>query len=356
MKMRRKTALCLVVCLLLSFAVVGCSNNKPSSTQKQSITVWSFPFISDLNAEDKMWSDFTSKFESENPNIKVDVQTLPWANRDQKMLTAYSAGKGPDVVYLIPDQLSQYAYMGTMEPLDNLIPKDDLNDYNQSAINADTVEGKLYGLPMLMSVMGWLYNTDLLTQAGWDINNLPKTWDDLLAMCKQVKTKTGKYGYALNGGGTVNMTFYPYLWQAGGDVLDKNGKTIINSDATKQALDFLKEIYTDGYTPPDSVTVVDHVNQFEQGQIACNYGDSAILQDTGKIKFKWALGPNLKNVQQVTYGTVGSWCISHMSTEKQAAAKWIEYITSKDQMQTFLKITKYFPPKNPFRICIRTIA
>lgn len=355
MKRSKKTiGALLIVVMLFSAIVTGCGSGKSAADQSKkqtTITVWVHPFVTDPDASKKMWDGYAEEFEHQNPNIKVNIQNIPWANRDQRMLTAFSAGKGPDVVYLIPDHLSQFGTMGIVEPLDNLISDDVKNDYYPNALKAATIGGKLYGLPMLETAEGWFYNLDLLKQAGWNTNKLPETWDEFLAMCKMVKDKTGKFGTTMELGGTANMTYYPYLWQAGGDILDKDGKTVIDSEATRRSMEFLKTIYQNGYAPQDSITTSDgsaHKGLIKDGQVACVFSDTFIV-DAKDYKFDWALGPVLKDKNQATYGTIGSWSISHNSPNKEAAAKWITFLTSPEQMEPFLKATKYFPPRKALK-------
>lgn len=350
MKRKKVIASGLSLCLLFTMAFAGCSKTSNSSSTSSgsttTITAWIHPFLEDTTASDAMWDKYVSDFESANPNIKVDLQTIPWANRDQKMLTAFASGDGPDVVYLIPDHLSQFSYSGIIEPLDNLISSDVWNQYEPNALKAVTVNNKKYGLPMLETVMAYYYNLDLLTKAGWDTNNLPQTWDDLLNMCAAVKANTKGYGYTFEGGNVANMNFYPYIWQAGGDILDDSGNSVIASDATKNAMNFLKEICDKGYTPSDAITATtEHDQMVIDGDFACMYEDSSFLVNKDQYKYKWAIGPMLKNQTQATYGSIGSWAISHTSTKQDAAAKWITFLTQDDQMKTFLQATQYFSPK-----------
>lgn len=346
-KSKKIISLLLIAILLFSMGLTGCGS-KPSeggSQKEVKITAWVHPFIVDPEASQKLWDGFVQKFEAENPGIKVDVQNIPWVNRDQRMLTAFSAGKGPDVVYLIPDHLAQFGAMGIVEPLDDLIPEETIKDYFPNTIEAATIDGKLYGLPMLETVMSYYYNLDLLKEAGWDTNKLPETWDELLAMSKQVKEKTGNYGYSLELGKPSQMSYYPYLWQAGGDILDKDGKTVIDSEAAVRSMNFLKTLYDNGYTPADSVTAdTEHLGLVKDGKIACSYS-AEFINFAKDYTFKWAIGPVLKDKQQATYGTIGSWSISHNSPNKEAAAKWITFLTAPEQMKAFLEATKYLPPR-----------
>lgn len=344
-KGKKMLGLLLIMAVTFTTLLTGFTTTATApAVKKTTVTAWIQTFMADPAAEKVMWDGFVKKFEKANPTIKMNLQTIPWASRDQRMLTAFSADKGPDVVYLIPDHLAQFGYMGIVEPLNKLIPKKVTDGYMQNALDAATIDGKLYGLPMLETVMGWYYNTDMLKAAGWDINKLPTTWAEFLSCCEMVK-KSGKVAYyGMELGGTANMTFYPYLWQAGGNILDKKGNVVIDSAETRKALDFMRQMYAKGYVPEDSITATDQHDVLVKEQKIAIAFSASYPNDAKDFKFNWKLGPALKDKNTATYGTIGSWAISHTSKNKAAAAKWLTFLTDAPQMSVFLKNTGYFAP------------
>ena len=55
-----------------------------------------------------------------------------------------------------------------------------------AAVQAYTVDGKVYGVPMHTSQVGFFYNKDLFAKAGVDAAAI-KTWDDLLGAVKKLQ-------------------------------------------------------------------------------------------------------------------------------------------------------------------------
>lgn len=319
---------------------------------EESITVWVQQFLGADKAEEnkEMFLDFAEQFKKET-GITANIQVIPWANRDQKMLMAFSANKGPDVVYLITDHLAQFSYMGILEPLESYISDDVKNDYLSSALDADTVDGHLYGVPMLMQMFAYAYNLDLLKEIGWDTSKLPETWDDLEKMFKMAKDHNC-YGLLYEGGQNGNMSFYPWMWQAGGDVIDKKGNVVFNSEETRRATSKLTEWYQKGYMPKDSLTLVSD-NQvypiWESGKVCLFPCDAGRITNylTGKqqVNFNIGIANPPKDKEQVLYGTVGSWCVATTSKNKEAAAAFIMKMTEPENMKLFLKKTGYLPPR-----------
>lgn len=345
-KLARTIGVVLASIVLSASVLTGCGkDNAKTSTEKKEITVWVHPFMKDQGAEQKMWNDFVKGFEEKNSDIKVNLQSVPWANRDQRMLTAFSASKGPDVCYLITDHLAQFGEMGIIEPLDSYIPEDVKKDYHEKALKAATLNGKVYGLPMLQTVMAYNYNLDLLEKAGWDTKKLPSNWNELMEMSKMVKEKTGAYGMSMTLGNSPNSTLYPFLWQAGGDVLDEKGNYIMDSEAGIKSMQFMRDLYANKYVPDNSATALaEHDALFQEGKIAMILSEQ-LPTVFKELPFKYNVGPAFKEKEEVLFGTVGSWAMAHNSKNKEAAAKFMLYLTEPDNMKVFLNNTRYVPPK-----------
>ncbi|WP_225122642.1 extracellular solute-binding protein [Bradyrhizobium sp. BRP22] len=87
---------------------------------------------------------------------------------------------------------------------------------------------KIYALPFAISLPIVYVNLDLLKQAGGDPNNLPKTWDELIAQAKKIKA----IGPDINGVTYVWDITGNWLWQA---PVFARGGSMLNADETKVA-------------------------------------------------------------------------------------------------------------------------
>lgn len=331
-----------LVGLILVFTLAGAA-----LAYAQELTIWVHPFLgAERTAEEQaMWDNYARGFTAET-GIKVDIQSIPWANREQRFLTAFSAGEGPDVFYLIPDHLAQFADQKFLADLDAIFPKEVLADFHPDLIDAIYMDGALYGIPILQTVWGTYYNLDLLKQAGWDTTKLPTTWEELLAMSEMVKKNTGLYGMSMALANYPNMTYYPHLWQAGGNVLDSDGNVIINSPEAIDALNFMRTLYAEGYVPRDSLSGENQFGMFYQGMIAAIGGDNltaAIL--AREVDFNWVIGPAITRKTSAQYGTIGSFVVSAYSKYPAESAKFIEYFVRPENLEIFLRNTSYFAPR-----------
>ncbi|KOO50857.1 sugar ABC transporter substrate-binding protein [Priestia koreensis] len=339
--------------LVLVFSLAACSSDKKASgdnkvNEKATLTVWIHPYVGkDLkDQQTKVFDNIAKDFKKKHPKVTVKFQEIPWANREQKILTALSANQGPDVFYLIPDMMAQFADKKLLTPLDQYLGKDwGKDDFSQTALEAVTYDKKIYGLPMLRESMANFYNTKILKEIGGDPNNLPKTWDEFDELGQKAVDK-GYFARNFEGSNTPNATLYPFIWQAGGDILDKDGKVIINNEAGVKAFTKINDWYKKGFIPKDSISAADHFTPFVEGKLLAVFGSGATLSALrAKGMNDFVVGPPLKDKEEATFGTTGMFVIPANSENKKLAAEFIETMTSKENSMEFNKLTKYIPAR-----------
>ena len=113
-KLLRVAALGLAALIILS----GCAGGTTGSDE-QTVTVWTYPTISDDARHKELWVNLVSRFNETNPEVKIDVEIFPWAKRDEAIQTAITSDTAPDLVYLVPDQLSSYE--ASIEPMNTYL-------------------------------------------------------------------------------------------------------------------------------------------------------------------------------------------------------------------------------------------
>ncbi|MEZ7125351.1 sugar ABC transporter substrate-binding protein [Nonomuraea sp. AD125B] len=311
--------------------------------EKQTVTMWIYPNIADQAKHQAFWDEQTKAFEAANPNIDVKVEIYPWAKRDEALSTAIAGNKAPDVVYLIPDQLPKYAR--TLEPVDVYLA--DKADYRDNALKSVTIDGKVMGAPILMSANPLVCNQKAFDAAG--VTEFPKTWDDVLALAPTFKAKdVDVTNYWADPAATLNQSFYPLLWQAGGDVFSPDGKAAAFGGAEGvKALTFLKKLADGGYVEKDLLTGLPKFEQTRtaQNKVACTWQQlpADVESFWGKENIK--VLPPLTDAKQVAYGTVGSLALLKASDHKEAAGKWIGFATGAAPSKAYDLASGYFSPR-----------
>ena len=98
------------------------------------------------------------------------------------------------------------------------------------------------GIPMGGSGGPLVYRVSALKEAGHD--KVPTDHAGLLKLCQDLKKINKPAGFALgNAVGDANGFANWMLWSHGGALVDEDGKVIINSKETLNALNFVKELY-----------------------------------------------------------------------------------------------------------------
>jgi multiple sugar transport system substrate-binding protein len=341
---KRWSVVPLFVCLLAGASLAGCGSDDGAATGEKasgSITVRAYP-LKTLEEDKAFWDTQIAAFKKVNPNITVTVDVQPWKDRETLLVTQITGGNAPDVAYMIPDELRAFQAKGALEPIPDSVSKD---GYRPSAVEAATVDGQLYGAPILMSVVPGACDKKVLAQAG--ITEPPKTWDDLMEMAPKLKAK-GLYATTIDAtnAAPLNTTFYPWVWQAGGDVFDESGKLTLKSRASEEALTFLTELVDKGYAPKAEATTAVPLEQstIAKRQVACEFHIQPSLLEAQWGDDRLVIAP-LKNKEQRTYGTVGSMTILKSSKNKGAATEWLKFVTKPDVMAAIDEFGGYFPPK-----------
>jgi raffinose/stachyose/melibiose transport system substrate-binding protein len=135
----------------------------------------------------KIWEDVAREFESKNPGVRVETQFLENEAYKAKLPSMLQSKDRPQIIYSwAGGVLKSQIEAGVLE--DIAAPLGDAKDnLSPAAVNAFTLDGKIYGIPFAQSQVGFFYNKELMAKAGVDGAKI-KTWDDLLDAVKKLKT------------------------------------------------------------------------------------------------------------------------------------------------------------------------
>jgi multiple sugar transport system substrate-binding protein len=127
-----------------------------------------------------------------------------------------------------------------IEPWDKYIPKDILDDIIPSIRAENTIDGKLYGWPFLLDVIGTGWHSGITTKAGV-ADAAPATWDDFLAAGKKiVDSKAAPWGATFDAHGWRSLV--PVTHSMSTNVYTPEGLFDFTSDPAIEALMLLKKI------------------------------------------------------------------------------------------------------------------
>ena len=318
---------------------------KKTDGEKTELLLWMPPFGTEDTLDKEMWKKVLAPFEKEN-NCNVTVEVIPWSNYEEKYLTAISSGAGPDLGYMYMEMMNDYIDMGALEPFDSYLTDKEKDNFYY--LDKGVIDEKQYALPIVVGNARILcYNKKLLEQAG--VEKAPETWDEFLAACKKLKDAgitpiQQQWGDASKG--SLNSIFFPYLWQAGGDLFSEDGKqATFNSEAGKKAVEFLYSLKKEGYLPDSatSLTTNELYEQFKTGQVAfCVVGTNKGKGFT-EAGVDWDYITSLKDKKNATFVAADSLVLLSGSKHKDLAAKMALYMLSGPSMTQFHEMAPFAP-------------
>lgn len=312
------------------------------------ISVRFFPF--GTGVED-LYGEFKDEFEEQYPDISVNLDLQPWDNRYPKMLADIAAGQGPDVMFVTTDVLIRFAQADAIVPVDSLLPADVWDGYAQRLIDEVSLDGQKWYLPFDQEVPLWLVNKDIYDQVGLDTGVLPATWDDIRSVCESVKSAGDPmifgWGYAA-GSATLNTTFYPFLVQAGGRPISEDGTSAtFNSPEGVEALTFISELFQNEWVSQQYMQPIpDGQDPFTLGTQAISIHQFVAALKTLKATapdFNYALTPMLGYKQKAGFGGMRSWAISKNSSNPEAAAAFVQFLSTPDVNRRHAELFGTFP-------------
>jgi multiple sugar transport system substrate-binding protein len=180
---------------------------------------------------------YAAEYSKVKSNVKINVV---WKPGDYgTALNAAMLGSDPPDIYeqsaLTPDMVKT----GWVTPLDDLYG-DAKSDFNESALKANTYEGKVYGIKMIIDTGLFYYRKSLLDAVGL---KPPTTLDELGAAIDKLTAGQVKGMFMGNDGG-VGRFRDEIIWSSGHDFL-KDGKPDFNNEDTvagfTKAQQFLKD-------------------------------------------------------------------------------------------------------------------
>ena len=186
MKMKKLVAAALAMAMALSLAACGggqkppAQSNQPSSGSQApaqsgtpapggatEITAWIYPVggWQDENNVKSLIDQFTA-----DTGIKVNLEWLAYTDGDDKVNTAITAKKAPDLIMEGPERLvANWGAKGYMVDLSDMIDDTDKSEINAAALAACTsTDGKVYQYPMFITAHCMAVNLDAFKAAGAD--------------------------------------------------------------------------------------------------------------------------------------------------------------------------------------------
>ncbi|MDO4314283.1 MAG: extracellular solute-binding protein [Oscillospiraceae bacterium] len=277
-KMKRILALAMALVMVMALAACGSKEEpapdtstpeEPSAAATQEITLWTYP-IGGWGQEDVV-NELTAAFEADT-GIKVNVEYLAYADGDDKVNAAITAGNAPDLIMEGPERLvANWGVKGYMVDLADMLDDTDKAEINAATLASCTnAEGKVYEYPLVMTAHCMAINKNAFEEAGalqyvdlenhtWTTENFIKAVEALYATYGQT---VGTVFCAGQGGDQGTRALINNLYGGTFTTPEHDGYTW-NDPENIQALELLKGM--DGIEFDASLQGGDEIVKFYQG-------------------------------------------------------------------------------------------
>lgn len=287
-------------------------------------------------------ADLIAKFEAANPDIKIAAENIPWGggkDYSTRMFASVVAGSAPDCAMVKLNDQARLLDLQALEPIDKMVAdwdaRGDISD-NIWAINK-AGDGHQYYLPLQYVVIYLYYRVDMFAAAGL---KPPTTFEEFLAAGKAL-TKDGVSGFGMRGGAGGYDNWGPFVL-GGGANFDKGGMI---SDAALKANRFYVGFGTkDKIIPPSAPTdgFQQIIANFKSGRTAMtihHVGSSNGIVEALGDKVSAVPVPHGPDGKGWTLYGDGSNAVFASSKQKEAAFKWISFLSTGEHNAALNKLT-----------------
>jgi multiple sugar transport system substrate-binding protein len=307
-----------------------------------------------MGREGEVLNELVPAFEREHPNVRVQVQQIPWSAAHEKLLTAFVGDATPDVAMLGNTWVPEFVALDALEPLDQRVAASRevaKDDYFPGIWSTNVVDGVTYGVPWYVDTRVIFYRTDLLAAAGYQ--KMPATWAEWETAMRRIKGRMGPHQYPL----LIPITEWPPIvilgLQAGSTLLKDNGRYGAFADPQfLKGFDFYVRLFRDSLAPALSGTEISNLYQeFERGNIAMYIsGPWQIGEFTNRLpknmQDKWMTAP-LPGVDGPGVSLAGGATLSlfRKTVHKNEAWALMEYLSRPDVQIKFSHLTGDLPAR-----------
>ena len=246
-KIVKPFAILLCFVFLLSLVVSGCGKGDDTQTSGSSsidskaqdtsesapklsgsITYWSHNGPAFIEANKQI----IEKYQSQNPDVKINYQNFPFDVLQEKMKASYAAKSESDVQQIFGTWATQYTKYGLFDEVPGISPEQIKSTFYEPCYTGYMYDDKLYGIPREYNIEcgGVLYYPDKLKEAG--INDFPATYDDLIAAAQKVTKRDAQgnltqVGFDFINTDNIPYTFLSFILQLGGKYWTDDNKHVV---------------------------------------------------------------------------------------------------------------------------------
>jgi multiple sugar transport system substrate-binding protein len=309
-----------------------------------------------LGREGEVVREMVPEFERRHPDIRIEVQQIPWTAAHEKFLTAYVGESTPDAAQLGNTWIPELEALGALAPLDGRVAASatvERADYFPGIWDTNVVDGATFGLPWYVDTRLLFYRTDLVAGLPWP----PRSWGEWRDTMAAVRARGDGDDFAILL--PIDEWAQPVLLglQNGATLLDAEGRRGRFTDPRfREAMAFYLGLFEQGLAPPlDASGLANLYHQFAEGYFAMlitgpwNLGEFRNRLPP-EAQDRWAtaaLPPPAADMPWPGASLAGgsSLVIFRRARSPEAAWRWLEYLAEPAQQARFYELSGDLPAR-----------
>ncbi len=330
-------------CLAACATQTGKTNqaNPANQVNKNKIVFWTMQLKPTFNA---YMSTLIAKFEQEHPNASVEWVDVPWADMEQKILSAIASGNAPDVVNLNPQFATKLAEKNALVDMQTAVTSETRALYFPNIWKANQLADTTFGLPWYVSTDVTIYNRAIFAQAN--ISQPPTTYAELAIVAQKIKSKTGKYAFMLTMDGSQVLES---MVQMGLDLLLADGKAGFNNAAGTAAFSYWINLFQQQLVPREILTESHRrtIELYQAGELAMLITGPQFLQlvtqnapDIAKVS---EVSVQISGANGKKSAAVMNVVVPKSSQSADLALKFATFLTNDANQLSFAKVENSLP-------------
>lgn len=312
-----------------------------------------------MGREGEVVQKLLPEFERRHPDIRVELQQVPWTVAHEKLLTAFAGGALPDLCQLGNTWIAEFSALNALTDLDALARSSPVvvaADYYPGIWNTNVVAARLEGIPWYVDTRLLFYRRDLLERAG--IKSPPRSWAEWEQALAAVKRNAAPDRFAILLPLNEAEPLLALALQQNEPLLRDNGRHgAFSEPGFRRALQFYASMFRNGWAPAAGGAQIANVwDEFARGLFAFYVSGPWNIEE-----FKRRLPPGRQRdwMTAPLPGPDGpgasiaggaSLVIFRSSRNAQAAWRLIEYLSEPAVQLRFHALTGNLPPRrSPWR-------
>ncbi len=269
------------------------------------------------------------------PNVTINVSNLGGGEYWTKLAVNVPAGQGPTIWHMHTSRLTEFCDGGLMDPMPDHVGNRAFLDDNwvafaEGAMDCPTgTPGSRHFLPMgtMMPVM--YINTRLWEEAGFSVDEPPRSWQDLRIAAKALTQYDSQDRIVLSGFQADWPTFHKNgCYQQGRYLFTQDGKrTQINNQESRNVLQFIKDLHeVDRVVDPEMPNRLDSFTS-ETAAIIADFSwiTSVLRRNNPDLEWFAAPIPTFDGSFQPAYGNIRfavEAVVNAFASEAEKAVAW----------------------------------